>query len=360
MNRILIVPFFIPHQGCPFSCAFCNQWKITGSPDQAEQDVAAKVKTALRTVKIQPETVEAAFYGGSFTGLPEAEQLFWLEQAFFLKQQGLLTGIRLSTRPDYISAEILERLLRHGVTTIELGVQSLDDEVLAKSLRGHTAQDTVAATALIRKYPFHLIYQLMLGLPGDTPVKARLTARKTILAKPDGVRIYPAVVLSGTALDLWYKQGLYRPWTLQEAVETSADLLGMFSLYSIPVIRLGLQATESLATDGEAPAGPWHPAFGELAESALMFRQTQALLQRLCSSGNSVTLCFHPADTSKVIGQHRQNQIALQQLYPYLEMRFLPDQTMSKNDLKLNSTEQTISLSRQEFLEIYRIEEEGH
>lgn len=351
------MPFFIPHQGCPHECAFCNQWNITGHSGREDQDVAAKVQAALASVKAQPGEVEAAFYGGSFTGLSLAEQLFWLEQAFFLKKQGLLTGIRLSTRPDYISEEILDLLWAYGVTTIELGVQSLDDRVLLASRRGHIAADTERATALIRRYPFALIYQLMPGLPQDTPELSLHTAKRTVLLHPDGARIYPTVVLEGTALAGWYRQGLYQPWSLPEAVEASADMFALFSLYGIPVIRLGLQATESLET--QLLAGPWHPAFGELVKSRLMIRQARQLLRRLDAQQGYAAICFHPGDMSKVLGQGRANAHELELLYPGLRFDFLVDNSLKKNDLKLLAFGQTFLLTRQEFLEKYRIEDEN-
>jgi len=344
--------------GCPFSCAFCNQWKITGVQAARPEEVISKVDEVLSTLKGAPERIEVAFFGGSFTGLSTKQQVSWLEQAYALKEQGKITGIRLSTRPDYITVEILDRLISYGVTTIELGVQSLVDEILEKSSRGHTSAITYQATKLIRKYPFELIYQLMLGLPGDNQEKAYYTAKKTIQEKPDGVRIYPAVVLKDTALAEYYSKGLYKPWTLTEAVDMGARWLGLFSYYRITVIRLGLQSTDSLRTEEELLAGPYHPAYGELVESRLMLEQIKEVISRIRVKPQKIRIVFNSRDHSKVIGHKKANVTILKSIFPETDIEFIPDATVNNNDLLVGSETQTISLSRQEFLEKYRIEDE--
>lgn len=355
MSRVLIVPFFIPHMGCPFQCAFCNQWKITGVQTYSHEIVAQKVQEALGTVRNQPDKIEAAFFGGSFTGLTEEQQLFWLEQAFELKNKGIITGIRLSTRPDYISEEILKRLLYYGVTTIELGVQSLVDDILEKSKRGHSSADTYRATEQIREYPFDLIYQLMLGLPGDDCSTALYTAEQTVWVKPDGVRVYPAVVLKDTALAESYAQGLYEPWTLDEAVKIGARWLGIFSYYRIPVIRMGLQATENLRTDCDLLAGPYHPAYRELVENRLMLEQLIEAISRIKDKNDRVRIIFDYRDFSKVIGHKKANLNTLRIIFPNTIFEFKPDKIMKKNDIRLEFDGGGFSLTRQEFLEKYRI-----
>lgn len=355
MSTYIIVPFFIPHMGCPFCCAFCNQWRITGQNEIAPVDVAQRVNDILGTVKGVPERIEVAFFGGSFTGLSIKEQIFWLEQAYALKRQGVINGIRLSTRPDYISKEIVQRLLDYGVTTIELGVQSLVDEVLEKSLRGHTSADTFQATDIIREYPVDLIYQLMLGLPGDNSERARYTAEKTVQVKPDGVRIYPAVVLKDTALAEDYAKGLYKPWNLSEAVEVGARWLGLFSAYNISVIRLGLQANEGLSTNRELIAGPYHPAYGEMVKSRLMLEQLKELLKRNKIISPKIVIKFNSTDYSKVVGHKRTNAVTLKDIYPDLLIEFSPDSNIDKNDLVLEQDNSRIYLSRKEFLDRYRI-----
>ena len=190
------IPIFVPHEGCPFDCIFCNQRKITGSDTSiTKSEISKIIEEHLKTLPECERYVEAAFFGGSFTGISKEKQGEFLEEARKFIESGDIDGIRLSTRPDYISEEILDRLLRYGVTTIELGVQSMDDEVLTASNRGHTAKTVEEAVRLIRKYPFRLGLQMMTGLPCDSFKKSLETADKIIAQKPDFVRIYPTLVL---------------------------------------------------------------------------------------------------------------------------------------------------------------------
>lgn len=360
MGKLLVVPFFIQHEGCPFTCAFCNQWKITGAQGSKPEDVAVNVLEYIKASKRQLSGVEVAFFGGSFTGLAKWQQVKWLEQAAALRKEGYITGIRLSTRPDYITDDILRLLQDYGVTTIELGVQSLVDEVLTKSRRGHLSRDVFKATQLIRRYPFSLVYQLMLGLPGDNEHSALLTARGTVAAKPDGVRIYPAVVLKDTLLAQWYLSGEYQPWSLEAAVSTAAKWFAIFSLYQIPVIRMGLQAVDSLLEENELVAGPYHPAFGELVESRLMLEQTLDLLKKAQERQGGqkqvgAALYFNPADCSKVVGHKRNNILTIKKLKPGLRLELRADEAVASNDLALKTPDSWIKLTRQEFLKKYRI-----
>jgi len=252
----IIIPFFIPHAGCPFTCVFCNQWEISGAGELARpEEIGPRVRSYLAAYKRESSRCEVAFYGGSFTGIARQLQDELLQAAYALNQEGLIQGIRLSTRPDYISHEIVQNLVAYGVTTVELGVQSLVDEILRQSCRGHTSQDIVEATQIIRQYPLELIYLLMLGLPGDSREHAIFTARSAVQLAPDGVRIYPTLVMQGTTLENWYRQGSYQPWSLEEAVDVGAKWLGLFSAHQINVIRQGLQASENLSTEAESGAG---------------------------------------------------------------------------------------------------------
>lgn len=354
MKKLLVIPFFIQHKGCPFTCAFCNQWKIAGEETNRPEEVIPRVEEYLRIAKT-PSRVEVAFYGGSFSGLSENQQESWLEAAARLKQSGVIQGVRISTRPDYITNEGLRRLWHYGVTTIELGVQSLDDEVLSQAKRGHTASDTLLATRRIRKFPFELVYQLMLGLPGDNEPAALATAKKTVAARPEAVRIYPAVVLKDTLLASWYEEGKYQPWTLEQAVEVGAQWLGMFSCHGIKVIRMGLQYTANLTREKDLLAGPYHPAYGELVESRLMLKQLLCLFAQVPEGIKSVKLFFHPHSYSLVVGQRRTNAGHLALRWPDVSIEFQPDESLSRNDLRLQYGGKSIELTRQEFLGRYRI-----
>ncbi|NCB74741.1 MAG: radical SAM protein [Clostridia bacterium] len=304
-----IIPVFVPHLGCPNNCVFCNQRKISGSLFPAS---AETVRLAvLEGVEKIPDksNIQLAFYGGSFTAIPVQEQNELLDAALPFLNEGIISSVRLSTRPDAIDEITLIRLRERGVKTIELGAQSMCDEVLEASGRGHTALETAKAANLIKKFGFELILQMMTGLPGDSKQRSIETARKIIALKPDGVRIYPTVIIENTPLyDMW-QAGLYPEHTVQEAVETCAEILPMFEEAGIPVIRLGLNPTEEL-TGGAAAGGAYHPAFGELVKSRIFLGRARALLESGVH-GENVILKVNKADVSAMTGQKRANIIAL-------------------------------------------------
>lgn len=358
MKKPLIIPFFIPHAGCPFTCVYCNQWKISGKEDEIKpEEIEQYVETYLQKARSWPDRyVEIAFYGGSFTALPLEKQVRFLQAAAAQKEKGWIKGIRLSTRPDYINEDILENLLFYGVTTVELGVQSLVDEVLTKSRRGHCVHDTARATRLLRKYPLQVGYQLMLGLPGDSLASAHLTAQRTVEAKPDFVRIYPTLVLKGTTLAKWYEEDKYTPWSLDMAIQMAVSWLGVFSFYQIPVIRLGLQAVENLAVEKDLVAGPYHPAFGELVESRLLLEQIQVGIGKLqVQAGEVLTILFQPRLYSQVVGQKKRNLLFLQEKYQFKEINLKPQEDLAEPDLEIATARQRVQIKRQDFLQRYRI-----
>ena len=247
--RTYNIPIFVPHRGCPYDCVFCNQRRITGSiKDVTPADVREIITKALKTLPKENRYVEAAFFGGSFTGIPIEEQTALLLAAEEFKPY--INGIRLSTRPDYISKEILDNLQKHGVTTIELGVQSMDNDVLKQSNRGHTREQVIDAVRLIKKYPFTIGLQMMTGLPGDTPQKSLQTAKEIIELAPQIVRIYPTLTIRDTYLEKMYKNGSYTPQSLDEAVELSKQLLLKFEENDINVISIGMQETEEICEEG--------------------------------------------------------------------------------------------------------------
>jgi len=358
MVRTLVVPFFIPHAGCPFNCIFCDQRQISGiSQPLSPKSVAAVVNKHLQTYKKAPSKVEVAFFGGSFTGLPREEQQQWLEAASELKRAGTINGIRLSTRPDLIDEPEVQLLKRYGVTSVELGVQSLDDEVLEKSRRGHTASDTYRAAEILRASGFEIVFQLMLGLPGDDAGTAIKTAVETVRSRPDGVRIYPALVLKGTMLASWYENGLYRPWTLEAAVEMGSVWFILFSRFGIKVLRMGLQASECLAPGKGLLAGPYHPAYGELVESRVFFKQISEIIARAGWLQGQAVLEVNPKDLSKLVGHRKENLHRLQERFPCLEIRLSGAPGLEPGDLVLTVGGMRLCLARKEFLEKYRIKE---
>lgn len=264
-KKQLIIPIFIPQYGCPHQCVFCNQKTISGiekPPDAAY--VSDTVDTYLKTWKGSGKR-EVAFYGGSFTGLDRAIQEVFLSAACKFINRGLIDSVRVSTRPDYITDEGLLLLKRYNVETVELGVQSMDAEVLRLSGRGHTVEDTTIAISALKKHGFLVGLQFMPGLPGDTCETIFSTAAKIIGLRPDFVRIYPTIVVKDTPLEKMYLAGSYKPWPLPEMTDICRKLVSLFDAKGIPIIRLGLQPTEAL--EQNILAGPYHPSFRNLLNS---------------------------------------------------------------------------------------------
>jgi histone acetyltransferase (RNA polymerase elongator complex component) len=269
-NRHYIIPIFVPHEGCPHDCVFCNQDSITGSTTKVDaMQVRGIVEEYLKTIPQENRILEISFFGGTFTAIDLKKQSELLEVAKYYKDKGIINFIRLSTRPDYINPSILENLKKYSVDIIELGVQSLDEDVLQKSARGHTIEDVYAASELIKKFGFTLGHQIMLGLPGDTFEKDIETTRKVITLLPDICRIYPSLVIKHTPMERMYNTGVYKPYTLYEAINICKIVYGMLITSGINVIRVGLQPTEEINVDGEIVAGPFHPAFRELVEGSI-------------------------------------------------------------------------------------------
>ena len=319
--RSSIIPVFVPHLGCPHACVFCNQRRITGHVRPASADT---VREAIREAEKVPYTGkrELAFYGGSFTAIEEKHQIELLSAAKEAMEAGEIDAIRLSTRPHAIDESVLARLRAYGVETVELGAQSMDDGVLAASKRGHTARDVQHASAMIKAGGFRLILQMMTGLPGDTPEKSLKTAEKLIACAPDGVRIYPTVIVKDTELfDLWQSEA-YREHTVEDAVEVCAKIVPLFEEAGIPVIRLGLNPTEEL-TNGAAVAGAYHPALGELVKSRIYFNRASALLSGI-APGSRVILEVHPSQLSQMIGQHRETITQLRNAFALADVRVRP------------------------------------
>ncbi|OCM99870.1 radical SAM protein [Clostridium sp. W14A] len=307
------VALFVPNNGCPHACSFCSQKTITGKAFQPEAaDVVSAVETALSDLGQKSKFAEIAFFGGSFTAVERNYMISLLEAAYPYVKSGSFAGIRISTRPDAIDREVLSVLREYGVTTIELGAQSMDDRVLELNERGHTAEQVRTAAALIRSQGFFLGLQMMTGLYGDTLSGAVATAKQIAALNPDCVRIYPTIVLKGTKLGELYREGKYCPPGLEETVGLCADLLDLFEGKHIPVIRLGLHASPELERD--MLAGPWHPAFRELCESRRMLdRIIRALRENQVPEGN-ITIRVNPTGVSVAVGQKKRNLQALSAL----------------------------------------------
>lgn len=271
-KRHYIIPIFISHIGCPHQCVFCNQDKIAKEVEKevTAEDVKNTIEEYLKTIDHNNSIVEVSFFGGTFTAINVNKQKELLTVAKEYKDDGLIDKIRMSTRPDAINKYILNYLKEYKVDIIELGVQSLDDEILKLSGRGHTASDVEVASKLIKEYGFTLGHQIMPGLPGDTFEKDIETAKKSIEMNPDICRIYPALVIKDTPMEIMYERGEYKPYSLEDAVNISKELYRLYINANVNIIRIGLQPTENITWGGDLVDGPFHPSFRELVEGSII------------------------------------------------------------------------------------------
>lgn len=312
-----VIPVFIPHQGCPHNCVFCNQYRITGytgGGDVSAGEVTEIINCWLARNSGRKREVQVAFYGGSFTGMARARQTELLDAAVPYISSGLVQTIRLSTRPDYIDRETVAFLKSKKVGIVELGIQSLDDEVLAASRRGHTAQHSIKALKLLQEEGILVGAQLMLGLPGQKTKSLIKTARQIASLRPDFVRIYPVLVVRGSILADRFKAGQYRPLSLGAAVVRAAKMKELFDAAGIKVVRMGLQPEPDL--EKNLLAGPYHPAFGELVGSRIMLNRTRRLLKEV-PDGEQAILTIHEKDQSMFRGIHSANMKRLAELGLY-------------------------------------------
>ncbi len=329
MLKHYTIPIFTPELACPFQCVFCNQEKISGHqniPSKAE--IIKTIEDHLSTFKVSKRVVEVGFFGGSFTGIPIDLQRMYLEIVEPYINSNRIQGIRLSTRPDYINDEILMMLKASHVTTIELGAQSFNDVVLKQTRRGHTAQQIEDASLAIKKYGFNLGLQMMVGLPGDTLERAISTAQKIIEAGADCTRIYPAVVIKDTIMHKWYNDGIYKPLSLEQAVNWTKQILPLFENAGVNVIRVGLHPSEGLVLGEELIDGPLHSSFKELVLTEIW----ADLLLPIINKNNTKSIEIHVPlkELNYAIGYKSVNKTML--LQKFKSVKFIPDVGINTRD----------------------------
>lgn len=323
------IPIFVPHKGCPHDCVFCNQKHITGTTeDTTKEDVKRIIEEHISTID-KDSYSEVAFFGGSFTGIEICKQTELMEAAYTYVKEGRVSGLRCSTRPDYITDEILSNLKNYGMKCIELGVQSTDPEVLINSNRGHTYDDVVGAAQLIKKWGIELGVQMMLGLPGDNIDKMIKTAKDLISLNPTCVRIYPTLVVRDTYLHQMYQKGEYSPLELEECVEYLSIIMPMFKRAGINIIRVGLQTTDDI--NESTVNGPYHPAIRELAESRII---RNAMIPHIKDITSLAEVFCAPSLVSKVIGHHRSNKEFFAREYG-VEIKVICDKKIDTDKLKI-------------------------
>ena len=311
MSKHVNVGLFVPHNGCPHQCSFCNQRAISGQSKQVTpEDVDKAVEIAMKN----PDSKggEIAFFGGSFTAIDRRKMTELLAAAYRYVENGSFKGIRISTRPDAIDGEICRILKSYGVTAVELGAQSMDDNVLRLNRRGHTAEDVVNASKKLKSFGFELGLQMMTGLYGSSDDDSIDTAKKIIALNPATVRIYPTVVIGGTELAELYKSGEYVPQTVDSAAELCAKLLLMFDEADIAVIRTGLHSGGGV--EGDYIAGAYHPAFRELCEGKIYLGKAVNFINENQIPKGKINIHVSPDAISKMTGQKRSNIARLREL----------------------------------------------
>ena len=330
---LLVIPVFIPHEGCPHCCVFCNQRRISGFTEKSvtAEDVRVTVQTWLDRDGPAQRRVQVAFYGGSFTGLPLMRQKELLGAVAPFLEQGRVQSLRLSTRPDYIDQERVDLLGRYQVSTVELGVQSMNDRVLALAKRGHCAADVDRAVPVLRQAGMEIGIQLLLGLSGDTRTTLRRTVERVIALQPDFIRIYPLLVVQHSELAEQHKRGEYTPFSLDKAVVLAAWMKQRFDQAGIRVVRMGLQAGPEL--EASLLAGPWHPAFGELVASRLMLRKTRKLLYQVLPE-KTIHLSINERDQSVFRGMKSANVKRLEQLGLWQRIVLSTDSNLPRGTVK--------------------------
>ncbi|MDE5994405.1 MAG: radical SAM protein [Oscillospiraceae bacterium] len=312
------ISIFVPHKGCPNNCSFCNQKAISGQSKSAtEKDVFDAVNVAL-SHNCNPKNTEIAFFGGSFTAIEREQMVSLLTAAKCLLDKYGFEGIRVSTRPDFIDDEVLLVLKKYGVTSIELGAQSMSDDVLALNHRGHTAEDVKKASGLIKQHGFSLGLQMMTGLYGSDFEKDYFTAREIIKLHPDTVRIYPTVVLKNTYLAELFLKGEYLPPTASQTAPFAARLLTEFQNEGIRVIKLGLHSSETV--EGDMVAGAYHPAFREMCEGYIFLDKIEEKLKSK-DKGKEYTVFVPKKSLSKAKGLNKRNEKALKNQGYYCKIK---------------------------------------
>ena len=334
-----IIPIFIPNQGCPYRCIFCNQKSITNSSVSlpSGDSIRKTIDSGINSRRFLDQKIkEVAFFGGTFTSLPPSSMVELLGAVGPYLQKGIIQSIRLSTRPDALDQDKLDILEAFGVTTVELGAQSMDESVLQRSHRGHSASDTINAVTVLKKRELCVGIQLMTGLPGDSPELFMDTIDKVIALQPDMARLYPTLVIRATELAQWYRQGKFMPMGLEETVALCKDACLKLENAGIPVIRIGLMSSPSLLTKGEIIAGPWHPSLGSLVRSAMHLERIRPYLP---ARGEVKSIVLHvPKEEICLLKGHKNSGVRhLEAITGAVIKDIIPDDSVASGEVAFES-----------------------
>ena len=326
-KKPLIIPIFLPQQACPHQCVFCNQKAITGviidKPDV--NHVVNEVNRFLSYKSPKHNYTQISFYGGNFLGIEKSYQKLLLETCNRFIKTKQVQSIRFSTRPDTITQDSLEFLKDYPVSTIELGVQSMDDNLLRYSQRGHSTTDTIKAVSLLKNYKYEIGLQVMTGLPKESSKSHIETAKKTSKLKPDFCRIYPTLVIKGSPLAKLFEKGFYKPLSLKEAVYRTKNMFEIFTENKIPVIRMGLQSSLEFEKD-HILDGPYHPAFGHLVYSEIFYEKAMQLIKD--TNETEIKIKVHPGNISKMRGIKNSNILRLKKRFNIKEIKVQGDKAL--------------------------------
>ncbi|MDI6687804.1 MAG: radical SAM protein [Desulfobacterales bacterium] len=346
-NKPFIVPVFLPNAGCRHQCVFCNQTAITGERQEkiSNKKLNSYIDGFINYKGPQREKIQIAFYGGNFLGLKKGYVCSLLDEASKFVRQGRVDSLRFSTRPDTIDKDRLDIIKDYPVSTIELGVQSMDDRVLTVSGRGHTAADTEKAVCLLKERNYETGIQMMVGLPGDSDTGAFATGSRIAELYPDFVRIYPTLVIDKSPLAGWYRNGKYTPLLLQECVSLVKRLYLLFEEKNISVIRMGLQASESLSKESTILAGPYHPAFGHLVFSEIFLDKALSAMELENPLHDKISIRVNPKSISRIRGLNNSNMAILKKRFNIKSIQIIPDLNLTENALLVEPQTDSDSVS---------------
>ena len=320
MRKHRTIPIFVPEMACPCRCVYCNQFVISGQQTlPTDEEIIDTIETHLSTMQGDIE-IELGFFGGTFTGIAKGEQLRLMRLVQPYIERGRIVGMRCSTRPDRIESEWLEVLKSEGMKTIELGVQSMRDEVLMAAGRGYGAQTVIDAAKKIRDAGLNLGMQMMIGLPNDTKEGALETAQKIIECGANNTRIYPTLVLEDTVLAKRWRAGSYKALSIEEAVDWTAPVLELMETSGLEVLRVGLHPTEGFISGEDYLAGPFHVAFRLMVQTEIWRKRFEKL-----QGGKSVKIWVGKGMVNAAAGYGGKNKKQLLKRYERVNFREVDD-----------------------------------